>query len=133
MTTPKEKKILDKVIYSYTTNSNALEEENRILRETINKLKEEIEILQRPPLMICELKEIIHDKAIIRIPNGNEFLVTISSKAGNIKPGDSVLVEQKNLTIIRNIPTTKKFNVEKFVIMENQIYLGSKSVDCQSR
>jgi proteasome regulatory subunit len=114
----KDKKILDKVIYSYSTNSNVLEEENRILRETVNKLKEELEILHRPPLMICEIKEIIDNHAIIRIPNGNEFFVTISGKADKLKPGDSVLVEQKNLTIIRNIPTTKKFNVEKFVIME---------------
>lgn len=118
MPTTKDKKILDKVIYSYTTNSNALEEENRILRETINKLKEEIEILHKPPLMICEVKEIMEKHAVIRIPNGNEFFVTISPKAGRFKPGDSVLVEQKNLTIIRKIPTTKKFNVEKFVIME---------------
>ena len=120
MTTPKDKNMIDKVIYSYTSNNNVLEEENRILRETIGKLKEEIELLHKPPLMLCEIKEIIDKKnAIIRIPNGNEFFVTISGKAiDKIKSGDSVLVEQKNLTVIRKIPTTKKFNVEKFVIME---------------
>ena len=28
------------------------------------------------------------------------------------------MVEQKNLTVVRKIPQTKKFSVEKFVIME---------------
>jgi proteasome regulatory subunit len=119
MSITKEKKdAVDRIIYSYTANTNVLEEENRILRETIGKLKEEIEILHRPPLMVCEVKEITDKNAIIRIPNGNEFFVTMSGQASNIRAGDSVLVEQKNLTIIRKIPATKTFSVEKFVIME---------------
>ena len=40
--TTKEKNILDSVIYSYTTNATQSEEENRILKETVNKLKEEL-------------------------------------------------------------------------------------------
>ena len=121
MSITKEKKdAVDRIIYSYTANTNVLEEENRILRETLSKLKEEIEILHRPPLMVCEVKEFSPDRknAIIRIPNGNEFFVNLSGQATDIKAGDSVLVEQKNLTIIRKIPATKTFSVEKFVIME---------------
>ena len=42
----KEKSILDSVIYSYTTTGGQLEEENKILVETIEKLEEEQEILK---------------------------------------------------------------------------------------
>jgi len=69
--------------------------------------------------MVCELKDISEEGAIIRIPNGNQFLVSASSKeCENLSAGDTVLVEQKNLTIVRKAYTSKAFNVEKFVIVE---------------
>ncbi|MBW2996115.1 AAA family ATPase [Candidatus Woesearchaeota archaeon] len=114
--TTKDKEI-DRVIYSYSTSSNQFEEENRLLKETIKQLKEENERFKKVPLMICLVKEIIGKQAIIQIPNGNEFFVENTSE-DKIKPGDSVLVEQKNLTIIKKIPKSKAFAVESFVIME---------------
>lgn len=114
----KDKNVLDSVIYSYTANSNQNEEENRILKETLNKLKEELDKFKVPPLMVCEVRNIIGKEAIIRIPNGNRFSVNISTNCGKLKPGDVVLAEQKNLTIIKKIPITEKFNIEKFVIVE---------------
>jgi proteasome regulatory subunit len=120
MTPPEvtDKNILDSVIYKYTSSSNQLEEENKILKETLNKLRGEIEKLKSPPLMVCEVREIIGKTAIISIPNGNKFCVNISDSCEKLKSGDMVLSEQKNLTIIKKIPVTKKFNVEKFVIVE---------------
>ncbi len=112
------KEELDKAIYQYTVDSNELEEENRLLRETVGKLKEELEKFKLSPLMVCEVRDLIKEQAIIKIPNGNEFLVNISSDCEKIKPGDGVLVEQKNLTIIKKLSIPKKFDVEKFVIME---------------
>ena len=114
----KEKNILDSVIYSYNSESNQLEEENKLLKETVNSLKEEVEKFHKSPLMVCELNELIDDKAIIRIPNGNQFQVEIGKGCEKLVPGDTVLTEQKNLTIISKIPVTKKFNVEQFVIVE---------------
>ena len=114
----KTKNIIDSIMYSYSTSSNPHEEENRILKETINRLKEEVERYKSTPLMVCETREIFGNTAVIRIPNGNQFLVNISSECGKLKPGDLILVEQKNLTIIRKIPITRRFNVEKFVIVE---------------
>lgn len=114
----KPKSIIDSIMYSYSTSSNPYEEENRILKETVNRLKEEIERFKASPLMVCETREIFGNTAIIRIPNGNQFLVNISSECEKLKPGDLILVEQKNLTIIRKIPITRRFNVEKFVIVE---------------
>lgn len=109
---------MDNVMYGYSTETDQLEEENRVLRETVNKLKYEIERFKNPPLMICEVCEILGDKALIRIPNGNQFLVNVAKDSGEIKAGDSVLVEQKNLTIIEKHNTIKKFDVEKFVIID---------------
>ena len=39
----KDKNIIDSIMYTYSTSSNPHEEENRILKETINRLKEENE------------------------------------------------------------------------------------------
>ena len=114
----KPKNIIDSIMYSYSTSSNPYEEENKILKETINRLKDEIERYKSAPLMVCETREIFGNTAIIRIPNGNQFLVNISNECEKLKAGDLILVEQKNLTIIRKVPITRRFNIEKFVIVE---------------
>lgn len=110
---------LDKVLFSYTTQNNQLEEENQTLKEYINRLEEELKRLKAPSLMVCEVHSVINkDQAIIHIPNGNKFLCNISSDCEPLTPGDHVLVEQKNLNIIKKSPITKKFSVEQYVIME---------------
>ena len=114
----KEKSILDSVIYSYSTSSSQANEENRILKETVNKLKEELDRFKAAPLMVCEVRNIFGKEAVIRLPNGNQFYVNISQECSKIKPGDIVLADQKNLTIIKKIPITRKFDIESFVIIE---------------
>ncbi len=114
----KSKNIIDSIMYSYSTSSNQFEEENRLLRETINRLREEVDRFKASPLMVCEIREIFGNTSIIRIPNGNQFLVNMSNECEKLKSGDLVLVEQKNLTVIKKIPITRRFNVEKFVIVE---------------
>ncbi len=110
---------VERVMFSYASSSNYLEEENKLLKETINQLKKEIENYRKTPLMVSEVNDLNNDgSAIIRIPNGNKFCVEISNDIDNIKVGDTVLVEQKNLTIIRKIDSNKSFDVEKFVIIE---------------
>jgi len=118
---------LNKVIYSYTEEVGAIEDENRILRETVTHLKTELRKHSSTPLLICEIKEIIEDKAVLMLKNGNEFLVEVSAKVGDIKSGDMVLVNQKNLVIVDKISTSKKFNVEKFVIIDKPI-VGWKDI-----
>ncbi|MBL7054286.1 proteasome-activating nucleotidase [Candidatus Woesearchaeota archaeon] len=120
MNNSKEKNVLDSVIYNYTTTSNRMEEENRLLKSTINKLKEELDRFREPPLMVCEIMDVFDkNNVIIRMPNGNQFSVNVSESCGKIKAGDMVLSDQKNLNIIKKIPITKKFNIEKFVIVEH--------------
>jgi len=107
------------VMYSYTANgTNGMEEENKILRDTVNQLREELERFKTTPLMVCEVSDLIKDKAIIRVPNGNQFYVNISANCKQLKVGDTVLVDQKNLNVIDKITSTKAFNVERFVIIE---------------
>ncbi len=114
----KDKSILDSVIYSYSTSSSQTNEENRILKETVNKLKEELDRFKAAPLMVCDVRNVFGKEAIIRLPNGNQFYVNVSQECGKVKPGDVVLADQKNLTIIKKIPTTRKFDIESFVIVE---------------
>ncbi|MCD6590239.1 proteasome-activating nucleotidase [Candidatus Woesearchaeota archaeon] len=104
--------------FSYTMYASQLEEENRILRETINHLKQELERFKAPALLLAEVSQILGERAIIRLPNGNSFLVNIAPNIKDLRPGDSVFVEQKNLSIVERAPKVKSFDVERFVIIE---------------
>ena len=84
--TEQTKEKIDNLIYSYSPDMSGLVEENKFLRETLENLKKELDRFKKPPLLLCELKEIIGDKAIVRLQNGNEFLVEISTEAKDIKP-----------------------------------------------
>lgn len=108
---------LSEVIYGYTANISHLEEENRILRESVSQFREELDRFRRSPLMVCEVREVYGNNVIIKIPNGNLFYVSKSGECDKIKAGESVLVEQRNLTIVKRIRSTR-FNVEKFAILE---------------
>jgi proteasome regulatory subunit len=104
--------------FSYATDATAIEEENRVLRETLNELREELQRFRTPALMIAEVADVIGNNAIIALPNGNKFFVNISSTVKNLIAGENVVVEQRNLTVIDRVNSSKQFNVEKFVIIE---------------
>ncbi len=96
-----------------------VEQENRLLRETIAQLKHELDRFRAPALLVADLVDLVDEEhAIIAMPNGNKFFVNKASDVKDLVAGDSILVEQKNLTIVDKIDSTKKFNVEQFVIME---------------
>lgn len=114
----KEEDILNRVMSHYTLDINSLEEENRILRDTVTSLREEITKFNRAPLLVADVKDIVGDNVLLRLNNGNEFFVDVSTACTDLRPGSTVLVEQKNLTVVRKIDSSKKFNVEKFVIIE---------------
>jgi proteasome regulatory subunit len=112
-----EKSDSESVMYDYAVNTDTLEEENQLLRQTVKQLRSEIERYRVPPLMVCELTEKADDGWIIKIPNGNKFFTTASETEDELASGDTVLCEQKNLTILRKISKDKKFNVEQFTII----------------
>lgn len=105
--------------YAYARNVQDVEQENRLLRETIAQLKHELDRFRSPALLVADVVELIDDDhALIAMPNGNKFYVDMASTAKDVQVGDSVLLEQKNLTIIEQVKSTKRFNVDQFVIME---------------
>ncbi len=105
--------------FTHSLYATHLEEENRILKETINHLRQELERLKSPALLMAEVSEIIDENnVIIRLPNGNSFLVNVLHEVKDLHPGDAVFVEQKNLTIVKKAPQLKTFDVQRFVIIE---------------
>lgn len=110
---------LESVMYSYTINAHKIEAENKLLKETVGQLQHELNKLRQPALMVCEVTEVCSkDTAIIKTPNGNKFFVHIAADCEQLKSGDHILAEQKNLSIINKIQNSRRFNVEKFVIIE---------------
>ncbi len=105
-----------------TTHLAAMEEENNLLRQSIGQLRQELDRYRAPALLVAELLELVPREgrtlAIIRVPNGNKFLVDVSSDAKNLKPGASIIVEQKNLTVIDGIEEGTKHQIEQFVIIQ---------------
>ena len=106
------------VSYSFYSGNYCLEEENRILKESVESLRNELEKFKKGPLVVCEVRDVLDNKLLVRFPNGNEFLVDKTFNCEKIFPGDSVVAEQKNLTIVGKVGSSKKFDVEKFVIIE---------------
>ena len=113
------KDYLDSAAFAYSRSVQDVEQENRLLRETISQLKHELDRFRSPALLVADVVELLDEgHALIIMPNGNKFYVDMASSAKDVKVGDSVLLEQKNLTIIEKINSSKRFNVDQFVIME---------------
>ncbi len=110
---------LQNIVYTHVTQISDLEEENKFLKDSLESLEKELQKYKKTPLIACEIRDIIEDKALVRLPNGNEFLVDVSTNCESpLLPGESVLAEQKNLTIVKKVKSKKNFDVEKFVIIE---------------
>ncbi len=118
--TPKEeeKDIIESVMYNYATSVPELEDENKMLRQSVESLKKELDRFRKTPLLVCEVRDVLTEGVLVRLQNGNSFLVDVSNDCEPLVPGDQVLAEQKNLTILKKITTSSKFDVEKFVIIE---------------
>ena len=111
-----------KELFAFDQNEHELQEENRVLKETVRQLRMELDRFRTPAFLVAEVAEPLIDgeqrNAIIRVPNGNRFLVEVSNDVEQLKAGDTVIVEQKNLTILDTIQKGKAFDVEQFVIIE---------------
>jgi proteasome regulatory subunit len=117
--TVKNKDKQNEVVYSYNVDNNYLEEENKILKATVDSLNKELSKFKELPLLVCSVKEVLdNNRAIIHLQNGNEFMVNVADSVKDVTSGDAVLVEQKNLTILEKTKSMKVFNVEQFVIIE---------------
>ena len=102
--------------------SSYLSEENRKLRDTVSKLKRELDILKEPPLLVCDVLKIVEKKAIVRLPNGSHFFVNVSPLLiGKIGSGDRVLAEQKSLVLVDRMDKSKTHEVEDFLIIDKPV------------
>ncbi|MBI2575431.1 hypothetical protein HYV82_06125, partial [Candidatus Woesearchaeota archaeon] len=70
---------LSDIVYGYTADTGRFGEESLLLKETVAQLKAEIERFRKSPLMVCEVRELYGQQAVIRIPNGNQFFVEVAS------------------------------------------------------
>ena len=55
------KEDFNKIVYSYSSNNSNLQDENRILKQSIDHLKKEINKFKENPLMVCEVNEILEN------------------------------------------------------------------------
>jgi len=95
-----------------------LEEENILLKSSLGYLKDELNKFKQMPAIVCETKkQIDNSKAIIRMPNNHFFMVNIAGQL-KLNEGDTVLVEQKSLTIIQKLEKLHHQNIENFLIVE---------------
>ncbi len=94
-----------------------VQDENQLLKSSLNYLKAELGKFKELPLLVSEVKKVLGNKVIIRVPNGSHFYVNTS---GDLKvvPGDTVLVEQRSLTVVQKLDEFRSFDVEDFVIVE---------------
>ena len=89
MSSKAQKKIsedeLKQMIYTYSNDDETeqLENENRVLRETVSQLQTELIKYQQPALMLCEVADVTPDlkHATIKVPNGNQFFVNVAKSA----------------------------------------------------
>jgi proteasome regulatory subunit len=107
-----------------------LEQEIELLKNSLANLRRELNKLQELPLIVCEVKAVYDDRAVIKLYNGNVFYVSIKPKLkGQIKEGDLVLVNDKYLSIIDKLP--EKFDSEhniKAFFVEERPKVGFKDV-----
>src|SRR3989344_9318578 len=89
----------------------SINEENKLLKSSLNYLKAELHKFKELPLLVCEIKKVLDNKAIIKVPNGSRFYVNISGDL-NLVVGDSVLVEQRSLTVVEKLEKNKGLDVE---------------------
>ncbi|MFH0954483.1 MAG: AAA family ATPase [Candidatus Micrarchaeota archaeon] len=85
----------------------------------LNRLRKELGELKSVPSLVGQIQEIINsDSAVIRIWNGNEFLVSIPEDfRGKLKVGSRVAMAQRSLGIIQQLPDSKDWEVHAFEIL----------------
>jgi proteasome regulatory subunit len=95
-----------------------LEEESAMLRELFNSATSELNNIRKPALLVADVEIVEEDKTIIKLPNGNKFYCYISKEIKNLQNGDTVLVDQKTLNVVKKINISQNMDVEKYVIIE---------------
>ena len=80
------------------------DEENKKLRDTVSNLRKELENYKDPPLIVCDVIKVLNEKAIVRLQNGNKFLVSVAPSII-----DKIVVGK--IVVSRSHPSNKKLQV----------------------
>tara|TARA_Y100000310_G_scaffold159627_1_gene159327 strand:+ start:81849 stop:82973 length:1125 start_codon:yes stop_codon:yes gene_type:complete len=95
--------------------------ENKVLKATLIHLKNELSKFKKNPLILCQVKNVLENKVIIKLPNGNLFSVDVLNELmKKVKINDNVLVEQRSLTVVDVLNAAKNYDIENFIMLEKQ-------------
>ncbi|MCK5321673.1 MAG: AAA family ATPase [Candidatus Aenigmarchaeota archaeon] len=96
------------------------DEEVKQLKSTVLRMQAELKRFENKPLLVGEVISVFENNEImVKLKNGNVFCVGVKKGLEDkLNAGDEILLEQKNLTVIRKLGRIKNYDVEKFVIME---------------
>lgn len=77
----------------------------------------ELEKFRKPPLVVCEVRRLVNNRAIVRLANTSTYLVDVCTELqGKINIKDHVLAEQRSLTIVEKLESAKSYAPESFLI-----------------
>lgn len=101
-----------------------LERENGLLKITVAQLKTELmqarlemEKTRKPPLLVCEVANLIGERAVVKLANGNLFLVDVNENLkGKLGVKDTVLAEQRSLTVLERLAGSRACSPEAFLV-----------------
>jgi len=101
--------LLKKIKYLEVQKQNAESDRVRLQRE-IDALKKELERLRTPPLITATVTDVLIDgRAVVKSSTGPNFVVGVSQliKAEDLIPGTLVALNQRTLSILEVLPSSK--------------------------
>ena len=88
--------------------------------QEIKRLKRELEKLKTHPLLVGTVRDIIdEERAVVKISNGNSFLVRVSSGLDGLDVGSRVAMNQQNLSIVEVLPSTYSTLIRHSEVIED--------------
>ena len=96
-----------------------VDEENKILKATVDDLQNELQKYQRMPYLVTQIVDVHKkDEVVIQLNSGKFYVSVAKELEGTLQPDDEVLVEQKTLTVVQKIGKSKHFDVSRYIIVE---------------
>jgi len=88
--------------------------------QEIKRLKKDIEKLKTPPLLVGTVSDIIgEDKAVVKISNGNSFLVAVGEELEAVDVGTLVVMNQQTLAVVDTLPSTYSALIKHTELIED--------------
>jgi len=88
--------------------------------QEIKRLKRELEKLKTPPLLVGTVSDIIdEERAVVKISNGNSFLVRVSAELDGLDVGSRVAMNQQTLSIVEVLPSTYSTLIRHSEVIED--------------